>query len=314
VSDLATQDPTTWDLQVGTEVERKLLHERFGGREQGGIAPSRRSPNVLIFSDAEAGEQHGYIDGWRDDECFHYTGEGQKGDQLMRSGNAAILKHVSEGRALRVFDGARGHVTYEGEFALNAERPYYTTDARESGTDRTRSVIVFRLRPVDRAPVMRQSALDEVAKTGVAHVPVEQQWTEKAFVAPSREEYEAERREQTLVLAFRDHLQAQGHSVDRLKIVPPGEAKPLFCDLLDNTTNTLYEAKGTVERGSIRMAVGQLLDYSRFVSPRPRLVVLLPTEPRSDLLDFLSSAGVRAVWRDAGAFQDGGSDEPRLRS
>jgi hypothetical protein len=291
-----------WALQPGEVIERVLLHERYGGSRQGGIAPSRTSPNVMIFSEAASGEQHGYFDGWREDGCFHYTGEGQRGDQQMKAGNAAILRHESEGRALRLFDGARGRVNYEGEFALDAERPAYTTDAPESKTGSVRSVIVFRMRPLDRRARSTTSPLDRVTREAVEHVAVEQQWTEKMFVEPSRQEYEAERREQKLVLAFQAQLSKQGHSVDRLKIVPPGEAKPLFCDLLDNTTNTLYEAKGTVERGAIRMAIGQLLDYARFVEPRPRLVALLPSEPRGDLLHLLASVDIGVVWQDGKQF------------
>jgi hypothetical protein len=291
-----------WALQPGESIERGVLRERYGGSPQGGIVPSRSSPNVMIFSEAASGEQHGYFDGWREDGCFHYTGEGQRGDQQMKAGNAAILRHETEGRALRLFDGARGSVKYVGEFALDAELPSYTTDAPESRTGNARSVIVFRMRPLDTRASPSTSILDRVAQQGVEHVPVEQQWTEKVFVAPSRPEYEAERREQRLVLAFEEQLVRQGHSVDRLKIVPPGEAKPLFCDLIDNTTNTLYEAKGSVERGSIRMAIGQLLDYARFVEPRPRLAALLPSKPRADLLELLASAGVEVVWQDGKKF------------
>ena len=171
--------------------------------------------------------------------------------------------------------------------------PSYTTDAPESRTGNARSVIVFRMRPLDTRAGPSTSILDRVAREGVEHVALEQQWTEKAFLAPRRREDEAERREQKLVEAFQEQLVRQGHSVDRLKIVPPGEAKPLFCDLIDNTTNTLYEAKGTVERGSIRMAIGELLDYARFVQPRPRLAALLPRKPRADLLELLASAASR---------------------
>jgi hypothetical protein len=148
-----------------------------------------------------------------------------------------------------------------------------------------------------------------VVNTGVEDVPVEEQWTEKAFVAPSRKEYEAERREQTLVLAFRDYLLGQGHHVSRLKIVPPGEAKPIFSDLIDRTTNTLFEAKGTVERGAIRMAIGQLLDYGRFVEPPPRLAVLLPSRPREDLCRLLTRAGVDLVWQQGKTFLEAPSNE-----
>ena len=294
--------PFVWALQPGETIERGVLRERYGGSPQGGIVPSRTSPNVMIFSEAASGEQHGYFDGWREDGCFHYTGEGQRGDQQMKGGNAAILRHEAEGRALRLFDGARGRVAYQGDFALDAERPFYTTDAPESKTNNVRSVIVFRMRPLDMRAPPSVSVLDRVTRQPVEHVAVEQQWTEKTFVAPSRGEYESERREQQLVLAFRDDLASRGHAVDRLKIVPPGEAKPLFCDLIDNTTHTLYEAKGSVERGAIRMAMGQLLDYSRFVQPRPRLAALLPTKPRADLLELLASADIEVVWREGKSF------------
>ncbi len=297
-------DPSVWALKPGDEVERKELQKRYGGRTQGGIGPSKSSPNVLVFSDPIAGEPHGYFDGWRADGYFHYTGEGQRGDQRMKSGNAAILNHASEGRALRLFVGARGRVTYEGEFELAREEPFYTTDAIETNNGPVRSVIVFRLQPVDAQPKPSTSKLDRIGLHGIEDVPVEEQWTEKVFVAPSHAPYEADRREQKLVLTFRDYLLQQGHKVARLQIVPPGEAKPLFSDLIDRTTNTLYEAKGSVERGAIRMAIGQLMDYSRFVEPSPRLAVLLPSRPRDDLLNLLTSVGVGLVWRDGDGFTE----------
>lgn len=295
-------DPSVWALKPGDEVERKELQQRYGGRTQGGIGPSKSSPNVLLFSDPIAGEPHGYFDGWRADGCFHYTGEGQRGDQQMKSGNAAILNHASERRALRLFLGARGRVTYEGEFELAREQPFYTTDAPETNNGPVRSVIVFRLQPVNAQPKPSVSKLDRVGLHGIEDVPVEEQWTEKMFVAPSHVPYEADRREQRLVLAFRDHLLQQRHKVARLKIVPAGEAKPLFSDLIDRTTNTLYEAKGSVERGAIRTAIGQLMDYRRFVQPSPRLAVLLPSKPRDDLRALLTSVNVSIVWRDGDGF------------
>ena len=122
-------------------------------------------------------------------------------------------------------------------------------------------------------------------------------------MAPGQKADVAERREHDLVLAFRDHLLSKGREVVRVKIVPSGEAKPLFADLFDRSTNTLFEAKGTVERGSIRMAVGQLLDYRRFIEPTPNPAVLLPSLPRADLRDYLQSAGVELVWREGKRFK-----------
>lgn len=296
-------NPLIWALLPGEVIEREILRERYGGSAQGGIVPSRSSPNVMVFSDPASGELYRQFDGWRDDGCFHYTGEGQRGDQRMKAGNAAILGHEADARALRLFEGVRGQVAYQGEFALDAERPCYTTDAPEARTGVMRTVIVFRLRPLDTRPRPSSSALDRVTRLALEHVAVEEAWRERAFTGASTgKQSEPERREQELVLAFCDYLAKRGHDADRLKIVPPGEERPLFCDLIDNATNTLYEAKGTVERGSIRMAIGQLLDYARFLAPRPRLAVLLPSEPRADLLELLASAGVDVVWQERKKF------------
>jgi hypothetical protein len=298
---------TDWDLAPGTSVERKALHEKFGGRTQGGIGPSRQTPNVLIFSDPEAGEPHGYYDGWQADGCFHYTGEGQRGDQQMKSGNAAILNHVTEGRALRVFTGARGVVTYMDEFEVDTAEPSYRTDAHETGGGPRREVIVFRLRPKDIEPLEPRSKLAEVlAGPARSEVPIEQQQTEKAYVAPSNEPYEAERREQKLVLEFETHLRGLGHKVFRQRILPSGEARPLFTDLYDATLDMLVEAKGTVERTAIRMAIGQLADYKRFVSDsEPRhIAVLLPSEPRKDLCDLLTTQGIDIIFKGQEGFDD----------
>jgi hypothetical protein len=161
------------------------------------------------------------------------------------------------------------------------------------------------MRPTATNPKPATSPIDAVLTHTVEEVPVESQWTEKAFVEPSREPYEAERREQKLVIALRDHLRTRQHEVCRLKIVPPGEAKPLFSDLLDRTTGTLVEAKGSTERGAVRMAIGQLADYKRFVDPPPaHLAVLLPSRPRADLQTLLSSEGIQVIWPTSDGFAD----------
>lgn len=146
------------------------------------------------------------------------------------------------------------------------------------------------------------SRLDAVLGEPVEEVPVEKVWTEKSFVAPSHAEYEAERREHQLVERYHMYLRGQRHAVCRLKILPRGEAKPIFCDLFDQTANMLVEAKGTVTRNAVRMAIGQLADYKRFVDPAPRLAILLPTAPRADLCDLLTAEGIEVVWPVGSAF------------
>ncbi|MFC8716146.1 restriction endonuclease [Kitasatospora sp. NPDC057198] len=293
---------TTWSLEPGDTIERKQLHTRFGGRTQGGIGPSAKTPNVMIFTDPVAGEKHGYYDGWMPDGHFHYSGEGQYGDQRMLSGNASILNHKVEGRALRVFKGARGLVTYLGEFEIAAADPSYEADAPETNDGPLRKVIVFRLRPVDTRPQAPTSRLGRLlgatdSTNPVQRLPLEQQLTEKMFVDPNREAYEAERKESKLVSALGDYLRTKNHQVGRHQIMPTGETRPLYTDVYVEALNLLVEAKGSVTRENIRMAIGQLADYSRYLGT-PRKAILVPSQPRTDLLDLAASQGCAVIWPD----------------
>lgn len=298
----------SWILRPGDRIERTILQDRYGGRTQGGIGPSRKTPNVLIFSDPATGARHGYFDDWGDDGCYHYTGEGQFGDQRMVSGNASILNHVEEGRALRLFEGARGTVTYIDEFELDRAEPWYETDAPESeaaGRERKiRKVIVFRLRPTTTQPGRPRSVLTEVSfqPEKVQRVNLEDHRTEKTYVNPSGEPYEAERREAAMLEEFTRYLRGQlGHKVYRHQILPPGERKPLFTDLYDETENVVFEAKGTVTREAVRMAIGQLADYVRFL-PKPRTAILVPSEPRKDLIALAWSQDISFIWLRDGVY------------
>lgn len=282
-----------WTFSTGDRIKRTELHRQFGGRRQGGISPSAQTPNVFIFSDAASGEQHGYIDSWKNDGCFHYTGEGQRGDQQIIRGNRAILDARRDGRALRVFEGTGGIVEYRGLFEIDPAQPFYRDDAPETGGGPVRSVIVFRLRPIDGPPKVPTGLPAITYQTTVANVPVEENNTERTLVDPAREPYEAERRESALVQRFKEYMQSAHHVVERFRITPAGEAKPIFTDAYVKDLKILVEAKGSIDRNSIRMAIGQLLDYRRFIEEAAvKCAVLLPEVPRQDLLQLLAYAGV----------------------
>ncbi|WP_113705278.1 restriction endonuclease [Nonomuraea lactucae] len=298
-----TTPTPAWTLKPGEPIERKALHEDFGGRTQGGIGPSSRSANVFVFTDPIAGEKHGYFDGWMPDGLFHYSGEGQYGDQRMMSGNASILNHKQQGKALRVFQGARGTVTYLGKFEVDDQDPWYEADAPETGGGAIRRVIVFRLRPIDAAVQPPQTSLARLLdaakrnpnKDQVQELDLEQQLTERTFVNPDREPYEAERKEAALVQALGDYLRGKSHKVGRHQMLPKGETRPLFTDLYDHTAKLLVEAKGSVTRENVRMAIGQLADYGRFLPDATR-AILLPSEPRQDLIELAHSQDIVIVW------------------
>ena len=132
------------DLHPGAQLLRRELHARYGGRQQGGIGPSRKAPVILFFTDPAAGHRFGYYDGWDDDGLFNYYGEGQLGDQRLVQGNKAILNHKTDGRTLEGFLAKGTTVAYLGTFELV---DHYWTEAHESGSTTIRQVVVFRLRP-----------------------------------------------------------------------------------------------------------------------------------------------------------------------
>ncbi len=281
-------------IKPGQTLTRREVHALYGGRQQGGIGPSSKAPVVLFFTDPATGHRHGYYDGWDADGLYNYCGEGQQGDQRLVQGNKAILKHAEEGRTLEGFSAKGVNVTYMGEFELV---DHYWTEAHESGSETLRQVVVFRLRPVGgKVPVQLPDVPETVTTSAsVTHVSVEEQHTERAFVSPNREPYELERREASLVLRYRDYLKLQGHKVSRLRVVPAGEVVPLYSDLWDESTGELVEAKGGVTREQMRSAVGQLLDYGRFIEANSR-VVLVPTRPRDDLVAYLQAASIGIVY------------------
>jgi hypothetical protein len=69
----------------------------------------------------------------------------------------------------------------------------------------------------------------------------------------------------------------------------------LYADLYDQTDKELIEAKGTATRVDVRLALGQVLDYARFVD-HARLAVLLPEHPGADLVSLLADHGVVTIY------------------
>jgi hypothetical protein len=287
-------------LSPGKKIKRSALHRRYGGRQQGGISPSGKSPNVFLFTDPKQGEQHGYIyDGKREDGLYDYTGEGQSGDQQMIQGNRAIRDHQAEGRELHLFDASEKRLTYIGQYEYLRD---YRAEAPQKGREEDRLVIVFRLHPLGETAPVASSPLEQLDRQQVKAVPVEQQHIEHTLVEPSGGPYKLTRREQKLVLSYEASLLAKGHDICRLRLWPKDEPAPFLSDLYDRTNNTLVEAKGSATRAAFRMAIGQLADYARLVKSNPERAILLPEKPRPDLLKLAKSQGIKVIWANGKGF------------
>ena len=144
--------------------------------------------------------------------------------------------------------------------------------------------------------------LPEPTGPRIIEVEIEEQHVEHFQVSVPDQVNEATRREQSLVLAYTDHLRGQGHRVTRHRYQLDGSVPNLVCDLFDETDRVLYEAKGDVRRTSVRMGIGQLLDYRRFEPPSISLAILLPRQPAEDLIGLISSVPAATVWRTKDGF------------
>lgn len=108
------------------------------------------------------------------------------------------------------------------------------------------------------------------------------------------------RQEAALVRRYCESLGAGAGSLAGATIDVAGG---LRVDLFDRANNTLIEAKPNSSRETIRLLLGQLLDYVRYFDPSPRLVALLPERPVDDLVDLLTSHGITLIFEREGSFE-----------
>jgi hypothetical protein len=112
------------------------------------------------------------------------------------------------------------------------------------------------------------------------------------------------RAEHDLVARYTEWLAGIGVKfVARLYRVPR-LALPLRCDIFLPGKNVLIEAKSSHRRESIRMAIGQLLDYRRYEKTEPDLALLLPSLPNGDIRDLLASLNIALIWPHGSGFRD----------
>lgn len=133
------------------EIERiyhrkRDIHEVFGGQQRGGISTPSDAPYIFLFT-GEAGEQHGYQDGFEENGVFMYTGEGQRGDMEFIRGNKAVRDHAQSGRELLLFEATRkkGHYRFKGAFVCAG---YDDTQAGPDTDGKLRKLIRFQLVPL----------------------------------------------------------------------------------------------------------------------------------------------------------------------
>ena len=299
-----------WTIAIGQEVKRTELHDEYGGARYGGIEPSAKTANILIFTNPEKGKKYGYnFDRELEDGTFEYTGDGQVGDQDPQTGgNKAILEHRKTLRALRLFEATKtdGVVRYVGEYELGSPPYEMRTGADEAGL--ARELVVFRLTPVGATKSAQPPSYLEVpsgpiwAKTEVNLVDEHNRKSSGADTVARRYEAKLQKR-------YEDHLRAKGIDVGRL-IIPIASTKvQLKVDLANRTEKVLIEVKAGTARGYVREAIGQVLDYMHQMNQSTewqgwRPAILLPGRPSEDLVGLIASLDILLIYEDGeGSFE-----------
>ncbi len=128
--------------------------------------------------------------------------------------------------------------------------------------------------------------------------PVERRIASKFSVGNTPDETrERQRRESELQNAYHKYLISIGRNVCRYSIfLKETPASILWTDLHDITDDELIEVKASSDRETVRLALGQLLDYARYV-PHATKAVLFPIRPIDDLIGLLVAHGISVIWQ-----------------
>ncbi len=298
----------SWDIDVGDEIKRTELQDRFGGGRFGGIEPSATTPNVLLFT-SSYGNAFGYdFNEELEDGSFLITGDGQTGSQSAdKGGNKAILEHQSKGRSLRLFEqtSKKTFVRYLGEFEHDGKKPESRISLDRD--KKQRAVLVFRLTPVGKTLNRSRNNKEKKPATVIFQEP-EKNISESHERSVSATTTIAQRREGQLQNRYIEYLRNQGVKVGTFQINIPESNAPLRVDLVDYSKNRIIEVKAGVSRGYVREAVGQVLEYvyqlKRIKNQSWTPAILLPGKPTDDLIGFVESLGIELIWEEAPNFKN----------
>ncbi len=293
--------PEEWTLLRGQAILRARLHDRYSGIRQGGIAPSRKTKNIFLFTDDSSNNEHGYErDYWVDDFTFLYCGDGQTGDQELSRRNLQVLNHVQDGRKLRLFSPVAGKVTYLGELSIDAEKPYELADG--IGRDgKPRKVIMFRLHRVLEPNELGTQVPDSQVTTddfGREYIFADE---ESRDVAES-ELFSAD--PNLLDRALQIHSLTQNTVANWVigNSLTPNSPASTYCDFdiawESDFGKVVCEVKSLSDENEVhqfRLGLGQVLEYAQKLEALP--VLMFSRRPtQSALIDAANKVGVVVLW------------------
>ena len=146
---------------------------------------------------------------------------------------------------------------------------------------------------VERHSPLRRELIKEVRST--KKVPGEYKFKTEAQIRTIK------MKENALVARYRDRLAPADRICTSLTF------GGLTCDGFERARQNLIEAKSSISREHIRMAVGQLLDYGHSLRNEFKLIhraILLPKRPDPTVLKWLTSIRISVIWERRDGFAD----------
>lgn len=153
-------------LIKGKKYVRRDIHDKWGGSRQRGISVSAQYNYIFLLPSKK--EKFGYINGWRRDGIYCYSGEGQEGKMDFNNhANTSLRDHERLGKRVFLFENAGSDVKFVDEMVYDG---YHMESSKDKNGD-TREIIVFELKrknnnlkellPIDESEVETESKLSQ---------------------------------------------------------------------------------------------------------------------------------------------------------
>jgi len=282
------------------------MHEKVGGSFRHGMTSCSEGSEFLLFHDKKKSVKFGYHvwEGLQADGKFHYTGQGTLGDQTLTKSNLALIRAGELGHAIHLIESVEGVCTYIGEYLLD-DPNFFIEDAPDALQETLRKVYVFRLTPKSYFQNYFPSDESQQKMTGQPKPWNAPNFTDVLPLHLSKTAANIVRDEFKLQNEFGLYLLEQGHDVLSFDFKLPGANGTLKPDFWIKDLGLIVEAKPSISREHIRMAIGQVLDYVHLAAQlglHMKPAVLLPSLPPIDLVGLLQELGIQLIYKSGATF------------
>ncbi len=296
----------SFPIEQGQKLTKREIHDLVGGSDQHAMTSCLNGTAFLIFYDPKTSRKNRYDlwEGQQVDGTFWYTGQGLVGDQKMTRSNSGLVKAAEYGKPIHFFRRPEIGVKrekgnpyeYVGPVVLG-DPPYEVKTAPDTRGNE-RQVFVFRLvnfggQSVETSKKMNLEGivLDIADWTPLQSESAQLTDLERNARATVLEENKLQNR-------FGKYLSHNGLEPERVSIQIGGIKGSLIPDFVVKQWGFVVEAKPTLSREHIRLAIGQVLDYA-YLLRRARSdlkpAILLPGRPQEDLLELIISLDITVI-------------------